>query len=127
LGVVNPAVAAHELGHARNMRNSKIYGRVLQAAQGVTNVNNVAALPAMLAIRTLIGDQDTRREVLNILSGASAALAAPGLVEEMGASLEAVRNVPDKLQAVKTLIPAFLTHAMHAMKPVMVYQAGKLI
>lgn len=127
LGVVNPAVAGHELAHAHNLRKARVYGKVLQAAQGVASVNNVAALPAMLAIRTLVGDPDTRREVFNILSGVSAAVAAPGLVEEMGASVEAVKNAPDKLQAVTSLIPAFLTHAVHSMKPTLIYQAGKLI
>lgn len=127
LGVVNPAVVGHELAHAHNLRKARVYGKVLSAAQGVANVNNTVAIPAMLAIRTLVGDPDTRREVFNILSGVSAAVAAPGLVEEMGASVEAVKNAPDKLQAVTSLIPAFLTHAAHSLKPTMVYQAGKLI
>jgi hypothetical protein len=127
LGVVNPSVVGHELAHAHNLRKAKVYGKVLQAAQGVASINNTVALPAMLAIRALVGDPDTRREVFNILSGVSAAIAAPGLVEEMGASVEAVKNAPDKLQAVKSLIPAFLTHAAHALKPTVVYQAGKLI
>lgn len=127
LGVINPAVAGHELAHAHNLRKARVYSKVLQAANGVASINNTAAIPAMLAIRTLVGDPDTRREVFNILSGVSAAVAAPGLVEEMGASVEAVKNAPDKLQAITSLIPAFLTHAAHAMKPTLVYQAGKLI
>lgn len=127
LGVVNPAVVAHELGHAKNLRRSKIYGKVLMAANNLARINNTAAIPAMLAIRTLIKDRDTRNEVFNILSGVSAALAAPGLAEELGASLDAVKHVPDKLQAVKTLIPAFIQHSLHSAVPVGVYQLGKHI
>jgi hypothetical protein len=127
LGVVNPAVVGHELAHAKNIRKSRIYGKILMAAQGMANVNNVAAVPAMLAIRGLVTDKDTRNEILNILSGASAAVAAPGLVEEVSASVDAVKLAPNKLQAVKSLIPAFLTHAVSSLAPVGVYQLGKHI
>jgi hypothetical protein len=127
LGVVNPAVVGHELGHAKNLRQSRVYGKILMAAQGVANVNNTLAVPAMLAIRGLVGDKDVRREILNILSGASAAVAAPGLVEEVSASVDAVKFAPNKLQAVKSLIPAFLTHAVSSLAPVGIYQLGQHI
>lgn len=127
MGVVNPAVVGHELSHAKSLRKARIYDKIIGVAQGVTNINNRAAVPAMLAIRALIGDQGTRNEILNILSGISAAVAAPGLVEEMSASFEAVKHVPDKLQAIKSLIPAFMTHAVHSLMPVGVYQLGKHI
>lgn len=127
LGVVNPAVVGHELAHAKNIRKSRVYGKILMAAQGISNVNNVAAVPAMLAIRGLVGDKDLRNEILNILSGASAAVAAPGLVEEVSASVDAVKHAPNKLQAVKSLIPAFLTHAVSSLAPVGIYQIGKHI
>lgn len=127
LGVVNPAVVGHELAHAKNIRKSRVYGKILMAAQGIANVNNVAAIPAMLAIRGLVDNKDTRNEILNILSGASAAVAAPGLVEELSASVDAVKLAPNKLQAVKSLIPAFLTHAVSSLAPVGIYQVGKHI
>jgi len=127
LGVVNPAVVGHELGHAKNIRNSRVYGKILMAAQGIADTNNKVAVPAMLAIRGLVRNKDLRREILNILSGASAMAAAPGLVEEMSASVEAVKNAPNRLQAVKSLIPAFLTHAVSSLTPVGVYQLGKHI
>lgn len=125
LGVSNPAVAAHELGHAKNIRNSKIYGKILQAANSVARTNNVVALPAMLALRAFVGDEDTRNEIFNILSGASAAIIAPGLIEEMSASFDAVKNAPDKLKALKSLVPAFLHHAASASIPVGIYQLGR--
>lgn len=127
LGVLNPAVVAHELAHAKNIRKSKIYSKILGAATGVARLNNTAAIPAMLALRAFIGDKDKRDEVLQILSGASAAVAAPELAEELSASMEALRVVPHKLKAVKTLLPAFLHHTVHSMTPTAIYQFGKYI
>ena len=127
LGVVNPAVVAHELGHAKNLRQSKIYSRILAVANNVARLNNTAAIPAMLAIRTLVKDKDTRNEIFNILTGASAVMIAPGLAEELSASVDAVKHAPGKLQAIKTLGPAFLHHALSAAVPIGVYQLGKHI
>ena len=125
LGVANPAVAAHELGHAKNVRQSKIYGKILQAANQLAEINSVVAIPAMLGLRAFIGDEDVRNEILNVLSGTSAALAAPGLVEEMSASIDAVKESPSTLQAIKTLGPAFLTHLLKSTLPVGIYQLGR--
>lgn len=125
LGVVNPAVLAHELGHAKNLRKSKLYKKLLLTANNIARINNVAAVPAMLTLRALVSDRAVRDEIFNILSGVSAAVAAPGLVEELSASIQALRSSPDKLQAVKTLLPAFLTHAAASAFPVGVYQLGR--
>ena len=127
LGVVNPAVVGHELGHAKNIRNSKVYSKILQATNNVARINNTAALPAMLAIRALVRDQDTRNEILNILTGMSAMAAAPGLAEEVSASIDAVKHAPSKAQAIKTLLPALLHHTLSASMPIGVYQLGKHI
>lgn len=125
VGAINPAIVGHELGHAQNLRKAPIYQKVLKAAEGVARVNNVVALPAMLALRAFVDDKDTRDEVLSILSGTSAAVAAPGLVEEISASARALQHAPDKLQAIKTLLPAFLTHVVSSLAPAGIYQSGK--
>lgn len=127
LGVVNPAVVGHEMAHAQNLRNAPLYSKILRVANTVANINNKAAIPAMLALRTFVGNENTRNEILNILSGVSAAVAAPGLMEELGASMAAIKNVPNKLQAVKSLAPAFLLHAAQSLMPAGVYQLGKFI
>ena len=127
VGVANPAVIGHETGHAENLRKSTIYRSLLRVTNSLANINSSIALPTMLAIRALIGDQERRREILNTLAGASAALAAPGLSEELGASMAAVKNAPDKIQAIKTLLPAFLQHILAAALPTGIYQSGKLI
>lgn len=125
LGVANPAVLAHELGHAKNLRKSRLYKKLLLAVNNAARINNIAAVPAMLTLRALVTDKAVRDEIFNILSGASAAVAAPGLVEELSASIHALRNTPDKLQAVKALLPAFLSHAAVSAFPVGVYQLGR--
>ncbi len=127
LGVINPAVVAHELGHAKNLRKSQIYRKILMTANNIARLNNIAALPAMLAIRALVEDKDTRDEILNILTSVSAIAAAPGLVEELSASIDAVKHAPNKLQAIKTLLPAFIHHSLSAAVPAGVYQLGKHI
>jgi len=125
LGVINPAVLAHELGHAKNLRKSKLYKKLLFTANNIARINNIAAVPAMLTLRAFVTDEAVRNEIFNILSGVSATVAAPGLVEEMSASIQALKSSPDKLQAVKALLPAFMTHAAVSAFPVGVYQLGR--
>jgi len=127
LGVSNPAVMAHELGHAKNLRKAQLYDKLIAATQSLARLNTIVSLPVTLAIKALVRNSDTQREVFNILSGTSAALAAPALSEELGASMEAIKEAPDKLQALKTLIPAFLTHVATSAFPVAIYQSGKLL
>jgi len=127
MGVVNPAVMAHEIGHAKNLRQSRVYSKILSIANNVARLNNTAAIPAMLAIRSLVKDKDTRDEILNILTGASAVIMAPGLAEELSASVDAVKHAPNKLQALKSLGPAFMHHLLSASIPIGAYQFGKHI
>lgn len=126
LGLVNPDALAHELEHANNIRQNSLYQRVLSAAQGVSRVNNIMALPTVLALRTFIQDPERRDDILKTLSAASAAIAAPGLVEEASASVRAVKQSPHKMEAMKTLGPAFLAHLASSLAPTLTYQAGRI-
>jgi hypothetical protein len=125
LGVVNPDALAHELGHANNLRQEGLYRKILSAANGVARINNVIALPAMLALRMFIRDPERRDDILKSLAAVSAAMAAPGLLEELNASSHAVWESPDKLRATGTLAPAFMAHLASGMAPAMIYQAGR--
>ena len=126
LGLVNPDALAHELGHASNLRQKGLYTKILRTAQGVAKINNIAAVPVMLGLRTMVKDKAARDDILNALSAVSSAAAAPMLLEEATASIQALYNAPDKLQALKTLAPAFLAHAGMSLAPVGIYQAGKI-
>lgn len=127
LGQVEPVGLAHEIEHADNIRQEGLYRKVLKAAQGITRVNNVVAMPTVLALRTFIRDEDKRNDILKTLSAISAAAAAPVLMEEAQASLQAIRSSPRKAEAVKTLGPAFMAHVLSNMAPALKYQAGRLL
>lgn len=125
VGVINPAVLGHEIGHAKNVRYSKFYKYLLGLSGLASKVNTTLALPATLAIRSFVQDPDTRNEVFNTLSALSAMASAPVIAEELSASVDSVKNAPDKLQAVKALIPAFLTYVASSAIPIGIYQVGK--
>lgn len=125
LGIVNPAVLAHEIEHARNIQQEGFYRKMLRVAEGITRVNNLAAMPAVLGLRAFIDDETQRNDILKTLAGLSAAVAAPGLIEEMSASMSALKNNPDKKEFAKTLAPAFMAHLMHRTSPVLTYHLGR--
>ncbi|MGD9209181.1 MAG: hypothetical protein PVI90_00320 [Desulfobacteraceae bacterium] len=125
LGEVDPVGLAHEIEHANNVKQTGLYNKVLKAAQGVARLNNIAALPTILALRTFIHNKERRNDILNTLSALSAAAVAPILVEEAQASLRATKMSPDKTKAMKTLGPAFMAHMLSNISPVLTYQTGK--
>lgn len=126
LGITNPAVLAHEIEHADNIKQDSLYSSMLRVAEGISRLNNVAAIPTMLALRLFINDPERRDDILKTLSGLSAAVAAPGLVEEASATVRALRHQPGRrMEMLKTLGPAYLAHLAHSMQPSLVYQAGR--
>jgi hypothetical protein len=125
LGIVNPAVLAHEIEHSRNIQQEGFYRKMLRVAEGVTRVNNLAAMPVVMGLRIFLDNPTQRNDILKTLAGISAAAAAPGLVEEMAASAGAIKNNPNKMEFAKTLTPAFMAHLMHRMSPVLTYQMGR--
>jgi len=127
LGLVNPDALAHELGHANNVKQDGLYKKVLNAANGVVRLNNLAAIPTVLALRAFIQDKEKRDDILKVLAMAASAAAAPGIMEEATASTKALYNAPDKAQAIKTLLPAFLSHTAVNMASPMIFQAGRLL
>lgn len=126
LGITNPAVLAHEIEHADNIRQRTLYSNMLRVAEGISRWNNILALPTMLALRTFINDPERRDDILKTLSGVSAAVAAPGLAEEASATFRAIKHNPGKrLEMMKTLAPAYMAHLARSMAPSLIYQAGR--
>lgn len=123
-GLPDPAYLAHELGHAENMADSKLYQKFLSAVRGLQTLNQMGAIPAMLGLHAFAGDAK-RRDIVNLLSGVSAALAGPILNEEASASANAVIGSPDKAQTLKRLAPAFGAHALENLLPVLLYQVDR--
>jgi len=126
LGIVDPNVLAHELEHADSMQQHGLYRKVLQIAHGVSQLNHLAALPTVLALRTFLKDKGQRDDILKTLAAVSAAAAAPGLMEEASANIGAVRNSPNKLEAIRTLGPGFMAHIASGMSPSLIYQLGRM-
>lgn len=126
LGITNPAVLAHEIEHADNIRQNSLYSNMLRVAASISRLNNVAALPTMLALRLFLNDPERRDDVLKTLAGLSAAVAAPGLAEEASATYRAIKHQPGRrLELLKTLGPAYAMHLAHGMAPSLIYQAGR--
>ena len=126
MGLVNPDALAHELGHANNLKQEGLYSKVLRVANNVARINNVVAVPTMLALRFMIQDPDKRDDILKTLAAISAAAAAPGLLEEASASVGGIRHSPNKLKAMGTMVPGFMAHMATSMAPSLIYQAGRL-
>jgi len=122
LGVINPAVLAHEIGHAKNIRGSTVYRNLLSLGGLANTVTSTAALPTTLALRAFMDDRKKRNEVFNVLTALTAISAAPMLAEELMASADAVRHSNSKLQAMKSLLPAYLTYLGTTAVPIGIYQ-----
>ena len=121
----HPALLGHELAHASSMTTS---GGTYKALQNISrklwNINTLVALPAALAVSALV-KSNARARVLNALTIAALGVAAPTLYEETAASADAISHAPDKLEAVKRLLPGWLTYAGMAAVPPIVYQLAK--
>lgn len=128
LGIVNPAILAHEIEHADNLKQATMYAKMIRAAEGLARLNHTAALPTMLALRAFIDDKDRRDDILRTLDGVSAAIAAPGRNEEFNATVSALKNNPGRrLEFLKTLGPAYAAHVAHSSIPSMIYAAGSAL
>lgn len=124
LGLVEPSALAHEIEHANSIKQEGLYRKVLSLAKGVTHVNRLASIPAILALNTFVEDKDKRTDILNTLSAVSVAAAAPVILEEAQASIRAARKNPD-VSTAKTLGPAFLSHLGASLWPTIAYQIGR--
>lgn len=126
LGQLDPDVMSHELGHAKNIRKTRMYGNLIRITDKLTRANKIIAVPAAMAIRSLIQDPDKRNEILNVLSSISSMLAAPKLTEELMATTDALQHSTDKERTARKLMPAFAAHVLSATAPAAMYQLGKI-
>lgn len=120
-GLLDPDVIAHELGHAESTAENTAYQKLLRAARGLSSLNGMAAVPAILGMHAFLGNR-ARKDAMNTLAGVSAALAGPILNEELNASVSAVLNSDDKLRTLKRVLPAFGAHAVNSALPGILYQ-----
>lgn len=121
MGTANPAILAHELGHAVNVKPDTLYSKIISASRIANRLNSYIAVPLALGSKLFLSP-DAANTVLNYGSLISALLAAPTLSEEFGATVHAVRHSPEKLKALKALGPAYLSHLAVQTFPFSVYQ-----
>lgn len=127
LGQMDPDILAHELGHAKNIRKTRLYGNLVRVTDRMTRTNKHIALPAMMAVRAIVRDPVRRNEIYNLMSSISSMLAAPKLTEEMMATADALQHSTDKQRTANKLLPAFAAHVMSATEPAAIYQLGKAL
>lgn len=121
----SPALIGHELGHAASMKNAgPAYKKIQDISREIARIQKYTTIPTALALSALLKGSATAK-ALNLLSLVSAGTALPMLVEEAGATVDAIRNVPDKMQAVKELLPGFVRYTALAAFPPIVYQLAK--
>ena len=126
LGISDPATIAHEVEHANNITAGSAYAKLLNITKSLSTLNKTVSIPATLALRTFLKNKDTRDDVLKTLSGISAALAAPELVEEAVATARAIKNNPgQRADFAKRLLPALMAHFASGVAPSLVYQLGR--
>lgn len=121
LGTANPAILAHELGHAANIEPGSVYAKILKASRIANRLNAQIAIPLAMGIR-IFTSPDAANKILNYASLASAILAAPTMAEEFSATIHGVKHSPEKLKALRTLVPAYMTHLLAQTMPFAVYQ-----
>lgn len=118
-------VLSHEASHASRLKEQSLYRDLLGMSKRVVGLNNLAAIPAILGIRSFVGDPGTRDTILKTLAGVSALAAAPNLVEETRATAEALGHSDDKLRTAIRLAPGLASHFAHDMiAPTAYYLAG---
>ncbi len=98
----------------------------MTAAKGLAELNSIAAIPIMLALRAF-SPPDQRQDILQTLAGLSAAAAGPNLMEEASASANAIMGSDDKLRTAGKLLPAFGQHAISSLIPMLLYQLDRHI
>lgn len=136
VSVTRPEVIpiAHELGHAKSVGAAgPLYRDVQDTSRAVSKLTNnllyalpiAAVIPLLLRLRAFAAYRSLGPTALNALSGVTLAANLPTLVEEAIASADAVKHVPDKLEATKEMLATMGAYGAKAAIPVAAYQIAK--
>lgn len=121
----DPGVLTHELAHAVNLRRSTLYRKLLQLTGALSKINRRVATTSADLVQNLVQDDAKRNDLLNTMSGVSAMLAAPRLMEELNASSSALRWLGDDNAAADKMRSALSAYVRQALGPIAVYQTAK--
>lgn len=136
VSVTRPEVLplAHELGHVKSVGASgPAYRGIQDASRAVSKLTNsllyalpvAAAIPLLSRLSAFAKYRGLGPAALNALTGITLAANLPTLVEEAAASADAVKHVPDKLEATKEMIATLGAYGAKAAIPVAAYQIAK--
>ena len=110
----DPDIFSHEVEHAVRLRDaSPGYKNLLGLSKKLVALNNIAAVPAAMAMAKLIEDPKLREKALMGSAALGTVAALPNLFEEAVASSRALGKSKDRLRTAITLGPAFGAHALH--------------
>jgi hypothetical protein len=123
LGHTDPAVIAHELGHADSLKDSSdLYKSLLSSSKRATKLNRDLALPVSAGVGLLLNkNKDMQQDILRKATLVSLGLAAPNLIEEALASYKGTKHSPEKLRAAINMLPGLASHTMHDLTPALTY------
>ena len=120
LSSTNPYVFGHEVGHAKDLQDrSHLYKNVvLKGSRKLNTLLNYANLPvSTLVASTPSLSLKTKNRLYNSLAGISALTAAPNILAEAQASLNAIGVRDDKWNTAASLFPGFAAHTLKDLAP----------
>lgn len=125
----DPDVYAHEMGHAERLHDSSgFYKGVLKGSKAVSSMLNLGSIPIGGAVTYTEGlTSNTKKNILRGLASASALAALPNLVEEVGATANALGKSNEALRSLRKLAPGLASHSFHGLSgPATYYLFSKL-
>jgi hypothetical protein len=128
LGLFNSSILAHEIEHCLSLRDSEIYRKLLTTSKVISGLSGGFMLPVALGSYIKHQNPTTTEDVntvFNLLSLAHGVSVAPSLYEEGRANAAAILHNPEKIETMKTLLPAYGTYLLNAAVPIGFYQFAK--
>lgn len=99
------AQQAYMLEHEGMSGRAGLYGRLLRFARHMNAAANTAHVPALLTAAAYAETPEQQQDIIRLLRAIQAMTAAPGGMEAMRAGTAAIRQSPDRLQALREVAP----------------------
>lgn len=127
-GLFNASIFAHEIEHARSTEDSPVYNSMLQTSRVISNLSGASLGGIAVGEAAKMNDPSLKEGVntlYDILSATHGVSSLPTLYEEGKANLNAILSSDEKMEALKTLGPAYTTYLAQALLPISFYQLAK--
>lgn len=107
--------------------NAGMPEKIWAAGNVITDANQKAALPTMLALRSLIEDPQKRNSIQQVLSQLSALAAMPSVGARAADAATRVFNSSNPLEELAEVAPATIAKSVGDLGPSILYQLGQLM